>query len=234
VRPAAATRPHLAAVPSTGPSAAPDVLRVLVVDALPLAGFGLRALVDSTAGLSWCGAVNNIETALSVAARLRPHVVLVDSCLDPGAAGARSLLATERVSTVIGLVHNDNPHAAQYVRAARASGVAGLVARSSAPGVIVAAVRTAHSGRPFLDPELAGLQSALTVETEHRMPLSDRQRQILHLIAQGRRNGDIAESLFVSVETVRTHVKEILRRLGAHDRAHAVARGYEAGLLGKR
>jgi DNA-binding NarL/FixJ family response regulator len=73
----------------------------------------------------------------------------------------------------------------------------------------------------------------MAVETEHRMPLSDRQRQILRLIAQGRRNGDIAESLFVSVETVRTHVKEILRRLGAHDRAHAVARGYEAGLLGK-
>ena len=233
MRPAAAARPHLAAVPSAGSSAVPDVLRVLVVDALPLAGFGLRALVDSTAGLSWCGAVNNIDTALSVATRLRPHVVLVDSCLDPEAAGARTLLTTDRVNAVIGLVHNDNPNAAQYVRAARASGVAGLVARSSAPGVIVAAVRAAHSGRPFLDPELAGLQGGMAMETEHRMPLSERQRQILHLIAQGRRNGDIAEALFVSVETVRTHVKEILRRLGAHDRAHAVARGYEAGLLGK-
>lgn len=208
------------------------MLRVLVVDALPLAGFGLRALVDSTAGLAWCGAVNNIETALSVATRLRPHVVLVDSCLDPESAGARALLTTDRVSTVIGLVHNDNPGAAQYVRAARAAGVAGLVARSSAPGVIVAAVRAAHSGRPFFDPELATLRTTL-METEHRMPLSERQSQILRLIAQGRRNGDIADTLFVSVETVRTHVKEILRRLGAHDRAHAVARGYETGLLGK-
>jgi DNA-binding NarL/FixJ family response regulator len=232
VRPAAATHPgrtHLAAVPA----AAPDVLRVLVVDALPLAGFGLRALVDSTAGLAWCGAVNNIEAALSVAARLRPHVVLIDSCLDPEASGAHRLLGPDRVSTVIGLVHNDKPGAARYMRAARSAGVAGLVARSSAPGVIVAAVRAAHSGRPFFDPELATLQSAGVVEAEHRMPLSDRQQQILRLIAQGRRNGDIADTLFVSVETVRTHVKEILRRLSAHDRAHAVARGYEAGLLGK-
>lgn len=231
MRPAVVTgpaRPHLAAVPP----AHPEVLRVLVVDALPLAGFGLRALVDGTAGLAWCGAVNNIETALSVAIRLRPHVALVDSGLDPHAAGARRLLA-EQVGAVIGLVHNDRPDAAQYLRSAQAAGVAGLVARTSTPGVIVAAVRAAHTRRAFLDPALAALQSAAAVENPQRMPLSDRQRQILGLIAQGRRNGDIAETLFVSVETVRTHVKEILRRLDANDRAHAVARGYEYGLLGQ-
>ena len=213
------------------PMTVPGAVSVLVVDGLPLATYGLRALVDVTKGLAWCGAARSMDTALTAIRRVRPDVVVVDSRLDRDAGGTRQLLNMCPGLRVVGLVGEGD---GEYVRAARAVGVHGLLARSAAPGLLVAAIRAVRAGRSFVDPELAPIVAGPTASNDCDEPrlLSARQHQILTMIACGQRNAEIAQRLFVSVETVRTHVKEILRRLRAKDRAHAIARGYQLGLLG--
>ncbi|WP_436498965.1 LuxR C-terminal-related transcriptional regulator [Actinokineospora sp. HUAS TT18] len=198
--------------------------RVLVVEALPLAGLGLHTMIDGSRELASCGATSSMATAVSVVGRVRPDIVLVDSSLDPEAGGARAILATDLRLGVIGLVRDDSG-AAAYVRAATRAGVRGLIPRSAPPAVIMSTIRAVRAGGKVVDPALTALQ------TEQKGKLSDRQAAVLELISRGNANATIAETLFVSVETVRTHVKAILQRLDARDRAHAVARGYQLGLL---
>lgn len=220
---------------SAGGHRAPDspaAVRVLVLATQPLAAYGLRALVDHTDGLAWCGAAPSADHALAAVRRLRPHVVLVDSRLDRDARGIHALHEAHAAVRVIGLVHDNDPAAAGYLHAARAARVNGLVSQSAAPDVVIAAIRAAHCERPFLDPQLARLVTGESgVIPAQSTRLTQRQSEILRLIAHGFRNAEIAEELGVSTETIRTHAKQIMHRLAARDRAHAVARGYHLGLL---
>jgi DNA-binding CsgD family transcriptional regulator len=95
------------------------------------------------------------------------------------------------------------------------------------------AIRRTHLERRYLDPELAALATGLGLRhtVTARQPLSRREYQVLQLISDGLENQAIAKSLFVSVETIRTHVKSILRKLHARDRAHAVAVAFRLGVL---
>ena len=233
-----AARPSSQLQAAPAGNGSPAVLRVLMVDGLPLAAYGLHALVGATRGLIWCGATRSVVAALAAVREVRPHVVLVDSELDPDGRGIRALKNAHPRGLVIGLVRQDARDAAGYVRAARAARVNGLVSRSAAPGVLVAAIRAVCAGQTFVDPRLEPLMrshaSGGAQGAEQPSPLSGRQLEILALISRGLRNAEIARALFVSVETVRTHVKDILRRLSVRDRAHAVARGYQLGLLGRR
>lgn len=219
------------------PAARRAVLRVMMVDALPLAAHGLHALVEATRGLAWCGAARSVPAALVAVREVRPNIVLVDSDLDRDARGLRALRSACPDVLLVGLVRDDHRAAADYLPAARVARVNGLVARSAAPNVLLAAIRAVHDGHTFLDPQLTTLSTGARASDEAVIPkptsrLSARQREVLSLIARGQHNAEIAELLAVSVETVRTHVKEVLRKLSTRDRAHAVARGYQLGLLG--
>ncbi|NBH10160.1 response regulator transcription factor [Amycolatopsis sp. SID8362] len=216
-------------------SATRGTVRVLVVDAMPLVASGIRALVDDTSGLFWCGAVHTAQPVLAEIRRLSPHVVLVDSGRDPDARGVRTVLEARPGIRVIGLVREDLPTAVDYVHAARTARVTGLVSQSATPDVVLAAIRAVHSGHAFLDQQLAPLLSGAYAWEDvlrRTVGLTQRQHETLRLIACGLRNAEIGDLLGVSVETVRTHVKQIMLRLAAVDRAHAVARGYQRGLLG--
>jgi DNA-binding NarL/FixJ family response regulator len=205
---------------------------VLVIDPVPLFQEGLTALVERTPGIRLLGMTANLHSAITMSERLRPDVVMVDAMLDPRCHLATLLTSTDESFAVLSVVREPlrNP---RYVANALTNGVHGLVLRSAEPSQIVDAIRRTHLERRYLDPELAALAAGLGVRhtVTARQPLSRREYQVLQLISDGLENQAIAKSLFVSVETIRTHVKSILRKLHARDRAHAVAVAFRLGIL---
>ncbi|NBH10152.1 response regulator transcription factor [Amycolatopsis sp. SID8362] len=211
------------------------IVRVLAIVSQPLATYGLHDLVEHTRGLTWCGAAPSVEAAVSAILRFHPHVVLVDSRVDPDAGEIRALREARPGVRVIGLARDD--HTAGYLRAIRAGHLNGLVLQSASADVLVTAIRASLGVRPYLDPQLARWLAVGNSEPPDAVPaesdqLTQRQLDILTQIAAGRRYSEIARELGLSVSTIRTHVKHITDRLAARDRAHAVALGYELGLLG--
>jgi DNA-binding NarL/FixJ family response regulator len=205
---------------------------VLVIDPVPLFRDGLSALIERTPGLRLLGVTANLHTAIAMSERLRPDVVMVDSVLDPRCHLAHLLTSTDEACNVLAVVRE--PLRIQpYVATALTSGMHGLVLRTAESAQMVDAIRRTHLERRYLDPELAALATGLGVRhtVTARQPLSRREYQVLQLISDGLENQAIAKQLFVSVETIRTHVKSILRKLHARDRAHAVAVAFRLGVL---
>lgn len=205
---------------------------VALVDPLPLFREGLAAVVRRTPAMHWLGATGHLTTAVRMHERLRPDVLLVDSMLDPHGHLATLLTGNDSSLVVISLVRE--PHRnAKFVRATLSAGVRGMVPRSGEIGEVMQAITRAHLDRPYLDPTLAPFATGITpaAEAGTRRSLSRREYEVLHLIADGLENQAVASELYVSVETVRTHVKNILRKLRARDRTHAVSLAYQSGLL---
>ncbi|MBB4969432.1 response regulator transcription factor [Saccharothrix violaceirubra] len=205
---------------------------IALVDPVPLFREGLQAVVRRTPGLHWLGATGQLHTAVRLHERLHPDVMLVDSVLDPQGHLATLLTETDPRLAVVSLVRE--PHrTAKYVRAALAAGVRGLVPRDGEIVEVIQAIMRSFHERIHLDPTLAPLAAGFTptVEAGTRRSLSRREYEVLQLIADGLENQAVATELYVSVETVRTHVKNILRKLRARDRTHAVSLAYQSGLL---
>lgn len=224
--------PHPQRIPA-GARIAGKGLGVALVDRVPLFRDGLSNLVAHTSGLHWVGASPDARTAVVMTERLRPEVILVDSGLDPHCQLARTLAGLSPTLAVVTIVGDDErtPH---FLNEAVAAGVHGLVLRSAEPGLLVECIRRAHLERRFLGPALQALRAEAAEQPAHnsaRLPLSRREYQVLQLIAEGMDNQTIAATLFVSIETVRTHVKGILRKLHARDRAHAISLAYRTGVL---
>jgi DNA-binding NarL/FixJ family response regulator len=205
---------------------------VLVVDPVPLFRDGLSALIERTSGVRLLGVTANMHSAVAMCERLRPDVVMVDAVLDPRCHLAQLLTGADDSCTVLSVVR-EPLRSQRYVATALTAGVHGLVLRSAEPPQVLDAIRRTHLERRYLDPELAALATGLGVRhtVTARQPLSRREYQVLQLISDGLENQAIAKQLFVSVETIRTHVKSILRKLHARDRAHAVAVAFRLGVL---
>jgi DNA-binding NarL/FixJ family response regulator len=209
-------------------------LAVALVDGVPLFREGLSALVYRTPGMRWVGAAERTTAALQLHERHRPDVMVIDSGLDPRAQLCHLLAADEKLGLLV-LVQESHRNT-QYMASALAAGVHGLVLRTAEPNQVTEAIMAVHEERRYLDAKLAPVLAAPRGRLKHwpaptRQPLSKREYQVLQLIADGLENQSIAKILFVSVETVRTHVKSILRKLGARDRTHAVAVAFRTGVL---
>ncbi|MFJ6670635.1 response regulator transcription factor [Actinosynnema sp. NPDC091369] len=202
------------------------------MDPVPLFREGLAAVVRRTPSMHWLGATGHLHTAVRLHERLRPDVLLVDSALDPQGHLATLLTGGDPSLVVVALVRE--PHrTAKYVRSALTAGVRGMVPRDGGITEVLQAIARTHAERTYLDPTLAPLAAGFTptAEAGTRRSLSRREYEVLQLIADGMENQAVANELYVSVETVRTHVKNILRKLRARDRTHAVSLAYQAGLL---
>jgi DNA-binding NarL/FixJ family response regulator len=222
--------------PSTNPPrvrAANGAVGVALIDGVPLVREGLAALVQRTPGLRWVGAAENPSVGLRLCERLRPDVVLVDSALDPRGQLSQLLAGNSQLSVV--LMVDDARRTTQYVASAVTGGVRGVILRSAQPPQLVKAIQAVHSEGRYLDAALAATLAAPVAGSRRphgpRQPLSQREHQVLALIADGLENQAIANVLYVSVETVRTHVKSILRKLSSRDRTHAVAVAFRSGVL---
>jgi len=209
-------------------------LTVALVDSTPLVREGLSMLVHRTPGMRWIGATDSTTTGLRLCERFRPNVLLVDSTLDPRGTFA-NLIAGSHPQTAIVLLIDEQHRTTQYVAGALTAGVRGAILRTAAPPQLIGAIHAVHREGRYVDTALA---PALAAPTGRRLqtgqihqPLSRREHQVLQLIADGLENQAIADILYVSVETVRTHVKSILRKLASRDRTHAVAVAFRSGVL---
>lgn len=219
-------------------------LGVAAIDPIPIFCEGLNSLVHRTPGLQWLGHAVNHHAALQLCEQLKPDVVVLDSGLDPKCHLSRLLSSGDPALVIITLIRDTN-RTPQYLAAAIAAGVHAIVPRATDGRHLGEAIRRAHSDRRYIDPSLVALtahpkrQPVLPKTTEPPkaaptrglMPLSRREYQVLQLVAEGLENSGIAKILFLSVETVRTHVKSILRKLSARDRTHAVTIAFRTGIL---
>lgn len=206
-----------------------NALRVVAIDETPLVRVGLRLVIEQQRGLLWLGATDSGTALRTGLSRLRPHVVLVDGAADPHGALVRDLIAANPALTVVALLH-DHQRSAASLREIRLAGAHGLVRREAAPADLVRAIGSAHTNRWFVDPGLAEPDRHPPCE-DVRQLLTPRQHEILRMIANGMTETAITEQLVVSQDTVRSHIKHLRRRLGARDRAHAIARAYSLGVL---
>jgi DNA-binding NarL/FixJ family response regulator len=228
--------------PSRAPQSSPPVrsLGVAIVDPVPFCREGVCAIVQRTPGLHWAGQAGNPHSALQLAEQIHPDVILLDSGLDPHGHLTRLLVSGDAAMLVIMLVREVHRNPA-FLQNATTAGAHAALPRSADARRLVEAIRRAHQDRRYLDPALAGLtgvprqgmpQGERPISAPRpRMPLSRREYQVLQLVAEGLENAAVARQLYLSVETVRTHVKSILRKLSARDRTHAVTIAFRAGIL---
>jgi len=218
------------------------MISVLVVDDQPMIRLGIRAILDAQTDLTVAGEAGDGRTAVQQARHLGPDVVLMDvrmPVLD-GLAAARELLDpdTDLPSRprVLMLTTFD---ADQYVYEALRSGASGFLLKDSTPEELAAAVRVAAAGEAMLSPGITRrlierfVEGAPPAREQHPLlqSLTEREREVLRLISRGLSNGEIAASLVIAEQTVKTHVSRILQKLELRDRVQAVVFGYENGLV---
>jgi DNA-binding NarL/FixJ family response regulator len=213
-------------------------IRILLVDDQALFREGLRTLLSVQPGFDVIGEAANGEEALRLAATLHPDVILMDvrmPTLD-GVAATRRLRAAHPDIRVIVLTTFDDD---EYVFDALRAGAAGYLLKDTASEKLFEAVRAAARGESFLQPSVAAKVvaefSRLSNLTPTRPdplpdPLSEREKEILRLIAQGASNREIAAQLVIAEGTVKNHVTSILNKLGVSDRTQAALKAREMGL----
>ncbi|ASO20494.1 DNA-binding NarL/FixJ family response regulator [Actinoalloteichus hoggarensis] len=195
-----------------------------------------RKLFDRTAGLRVVGeAADGIEAADRILAST-PDVALLDVQMPGGglAAARRVLGATDRIRVIMLTTFDLD----DYVHEALALGVAGFLLKNASPPEVLRAVRTVHAGHAMLAPEVtARLMRRLAPPRPPRphvftrQPLSERELQVVRLVARGYSNQRIADELFLSLETVRTYLRRMFLKFDVRDRTQLAVLAYEAGLL---
>jgi two-component system, NarL family, response regulator NreC len=206
--------------------------RILICDDHALLRSGLRRLLESHAQIDVAGEAANADEAVAQAEALQPDVVLLDIVM-PGRSGIEALpdvLAAAPAARVLVLSMQDDP---SYVRRAFAAGASGYLLKEAADEELVEAVLEVAQGRRYVHP-LLGARLA-TVEapgnTDEADPLSEREREVLRLLALGHTNQEIATLLFISVRTAETHRAHIMRKLGLATRAEIVRYAIAHGQL---
>lgn len=209
------------------------VISLLVVDDHPVVRDGLRGMFDSAPGFRVLGEAADGVEALARAAALDPDVILMDLRM-PGGGGVDAIRElTRRGARARVLVLTTYDTDSDTIPAIEA-GATGYLLKDAPREELFTAVRAAARGRTVLSPAVASrLVSAVrSPRSPGNEPLSAREREVLVLVARGTSNREIARALFISEATVKTHLTHIFGKLGARDRAAAVAVAYDRGILG--
>jgi two-component system response regulator NreC len=208
-------------------------IRVLVVDDHAVVRAGLRRVLDAEHDIETVGEAPNAERAVFEMLETKPDVVLMDVVM-PGKSGIEGLPALLQAAPgmrVLMLSMQDDP---RYVREAFEAGASGYVLKEAADTDVVDAVRAVAAGEQYVHPALgARLVSAASEEKKRaeENPLSDREREVLRLLALGHTNQEIAALLFISVRTAETHRAHVLQKLGLSSRAELVRYALDHGLV---
>jgi DNA-binding NarL/FixJ family response regulator len=208
-------------------------IRVLIVDDHAVVRTGLRRVLDAEADIETVGEAPDAERAIFEAIENKPDVVLLDVML-PGKSGIEalpSLLQAVPAAKVLILSMQDDP---RYVREAFDAGASGYVLKEAADTEVVGAVRAVAAGEQYVHPTLGARMVAADAEARRRAnadPLSDREREVLRLLALGHTNQEIASMLYISVRTAETHRAHIMSKLGLGSRAELVRHALAEGLL---
>jgi DNA-binding NarL/FixJ family response regulator len=213
-------------------------IRVLIVDDQPLMRAGFRSVLESSGGIEVVGEAESGEQALQRARRLDPDVVLMDVRM-PGMDGIEATRMMPRQKVLILTTFGLD----EYIVDALRAGASGFLLKDAPVEELVAAVRAVAAGdaqlspavtRRLLDQVARRLPTPVAHDADPLADLTDREQQVLRLMAGGLSNAEIAEALVVSEPTVKTHVSKVLQKLGLRDRVQAVIYAYENGLVAPR
>ena len=208
-------------------------IRVLVVDDHAVVRSGLRRVLEAEDDIEVVGEAGDLREAVFEARANKPDVILMDVVM-PGASGIEAtpvVLKEAEDAKVLMLSMQDDP---RYVREAFAVGASGYVLKEAADAEVVDAVREVASGGRYVHPALGA--RLIQAEAQERAqaeadPLSEREREVLRLLALGHTNQEIAKMLYLSVRTVETHRAHIMQKLRLTTRAELVRYALEHGLL---
>jgi len=207
--------------------------RVLVVDDHAVVRSGLRSLLAAEGDLDVVGEAANAREAIFEARALQPDVIVLDVVM-PGESGIDVLPKLKQEAPgaqVLVLSMQDDP---RYVREAFAQGASGYVLKEAADAEVVGAVREIAAGGEYVHPALGARMVAADAKARlasSEDPLSDREREVLQLLALGHTNQEIAQQLHISVRTAETHRAHIMQKLGLSTRAELVRHAIAHGLL---
>ena len=219
--------------PTKSTEVATASIHVLIVDDHTLVRSGLRLLLEGEPDVVVDDEAGDAEHAIRLARLHKPDVVLLDVVM-PGRSGleaAPEILAAAPKAKILVLSMQDDP---SYVRQAFSAGAAGYLLKEAADAELVQAVRDVASGGRYVHPALGARLAAAEAEERARAeadPLSEREREVLRLLALGHTNQEIAKLLFISVRTAETHRAHVMQKLRLSTRAELVRHALEQGLL---
>src|SRR3954449_1680234 len=211
----------------------PEPIQVLIVDDHAVVRAGIKLLLVREEDMEPVGEAGSGREAVFEARSLKPDVILMDVVM-PDGNGLEVIptLLRERPETkILVLSMQDDP---RYVREAFAAGASGYVLKEAADNEVVAAVREVAGGGRYVHPELGARLVAAESEERRRAeedPLSERESEVLRLLALGHTNQEIAKKLFISVRTAETHRAHIMQKLRLQSRAELVRYALDQGLL---
>ncbi|MEU8228440.1 response regulator transcription factor [Actinoplanes sp. NPDC048967] len=206
-------------------------VRVAVVDDEELVRIGLAAIISTAPDLTVVGEAADGAAVPPLLARTRPDVVLMDVRMPAidGLQATRHALATAahppRVLIITTFEHDE------YVYAALRAGASGFLLKRARPAEVLAAIRVVAAGESLLFPAAIRRLAAAYGRRTPPADLTDREAEVLRLMARGLSNAEIAAQLVLGVQTVKTHVGNVLAKLGARDRTQAVIAAYESGFV---
>lgn len=204
-------------------------IRLLLVDDHPVVRDGLRGMFANESGFEVIGEASDGRQAVDKAAALEPDVVLMDLRMPSmdGVAAIREISARQLPARVLVLTTYDTD---RDVVAAIEAGATGYLLKDAPREELLRAVEATARGEPVLSPPV-GARLIERVRQPEQETVSGREMEVLRLVAAGSTNREIAEALFVSEATVKTHLLHLFNKLGVNDRAAAVAAAFERGLL---
>jgi len=206
------------------------MISVLIVDDHALFRAGLRSRLELEQDITSVGEAATAEEAVSKARSLQPDLVLLDLLL-PGISGQDAIPKLAKVSPRSRVLVVSSQAAPSSVRQALSAGAAGYVPKRASDQELVSAIRQVAAGDGYVDPDL-GAKLVVPDRSAALEPLTERERDILQLLALGYTNQEIGRKRYISVRTVDTHRAHIMRKLGLETRAELVLLALANGLLG--
>lgn len=215
--------------------------RVLLVDDHAMIRAGFRVILDAQPDITVVGEASTGAEAVAAASALRPDVITMDVQMPDvdGIAATAQIVADPDIHAAIAIVTTFDRD--DYLFAALDAGASGFLLKNAAPEELVSAVRVLAAGEALLAPEVTRRVLARFTNTAAPEPvpapidlpggpLTDREREVLRLMAEAQSNAEIAAALFIGEATVKTHVSRVLQKIGARDRVQAVVLALRAGL----
>jgi DNA-binding NarL/FixJ family response regulator len=215
-------------------------IRVLIADDHAIVREGVRALLSLSDDIAVVGEAANGREAIDAARRLRPDVILLDIAM-PGLGGLEATVEIRKENPEAKILVLSQYDDREYVRRFLKLGVAGYVLKKAAGSALTAAIRAAHEGGLVLDPDIAreavrdqsdqSSGDAASPDADSYEALTDREKQVLKLVAEGRTNKEVAEVLGVSVKTAMSHREHMMQKLDLHSRTELIKFALRKGVI---
>jgi DNA-binding NarL/FixJ family response regulator len=206
------------------------MIRIVLIDDHKLLRAGLRSRLEQESDVSVVGEADTADLGVALARRLQPDVILLD-LLMPRKGGYDALPELAEVAPEAKVLVISSQAAPSSVRRALSAGAAGYLPKHASDGELLTAIRAVARGSGYVDPDL-GAQLVVSNSAPALEPLSDRERDVLQLLALGYTNQEIGKKLYISVRTVDTHRAHIMRKLSLETRAELVLFSLANGLIG--